>query len=169
MPAEDILETQTGGTGETVQSGTPVIKESELPEKVSVPEAPIPQTTPSPLPVDSVPQPTVEQQPTAPSIEPTPPPPAPRVNNEYWEKVYNYSMSNPKIKLSLSYEDFVSKFSESDEKLNRLYNGLRKESRHLPADFEMSSFGQFKNNSFLQFSKKQAIFVGITAHKTGRA
>ena len=163
MPAKDIAETQTGGVGETIQSGAPVEEMTQTPELSA--QAPIqeqqdivqPQQTPDTEAV--VPQSPEMEMTQAQEVSPDPP----ERNEVFWQRAWNFAKNADGIKMTLSYDDFVNKWSENDERIEKMYNFFKKAEGSAPTKLDLSSLKSFRDQSIV----KPKIIAGAGVHVGG--
>ncbi len=134
----EVMDTQTGGEGETIQVGNYPHKKAEYPKNIK--NTPIEEQTTMQSAIDV----NRQQQPT--EVAPEQPAPEQKVPNaEYWNKIYDWVTKNPKTKTSLGFDDFVNLYSSDPVRMSKLYSTIQKTSVDYPRNFNIGSYDDFQN------------------------
>lgn len=141
------MDTQTGGEGQTIQSGEPPVKKPPVPKVRITPQQE--QSTMS----GAVELNRFVQGTETPQGNETAPPPVKQVpNSEYWGKVYDWVSKNPSLKTKLSFDDFVGSYSDP-LKMSKLYSAIQKTSVNYPRNFAIGgSFEDFQKMAYKPYS-----------------
>jgi len=148
VKVEDIMDVQTGGSGETTQIGGVPEKKPETPE-VKTTEPPVKEQA-QPENKKEVPQTPLiftkkgEETWKEGNIKET-------INKDYAHKIYDYFKNNPKVNIPIDENTFTNKYLANPDGQMKVFLDLLNKTKDTPADFDIGAYyGSFVDKLYIK-------------------